>query len=99
MKKVLCAAIPLAALILSFTCFDAHASEMQIFVKTLTGKTITLDVMPSDTIETVKEKIGIKKGFPVISSVLFLPENSWKTAEPLLTTISRKNQLCTWYCA
>jgi hypothetical protein len=30
---------------------------MQIFVKTLTGKTITLDVEPSDTIENVKAKI------------------------------------------
>ena len=30
---------------------------MQIFVKTLTGKTITLDVEPSDTIENVKTKI------------------------------------------
>ena len=30
---------------------------MQIFVKTLTGKTITLDVEPSDTIENVKAKV------------------------------------------
>ena len=30
---------------------------MQIFVKTLTGKTITLDVEPSDSIENVKAKI------------------------------------------
>ena len=33
---------------------------MQIFVKTLTGKTITLDVEPSDSIETVKGKIQDK---------------------------------------
>ena len=31
--------------------------EMQIFVKTLTGKTITLEVEPSDSIENVKAKI------------------------------------------
>merc|ERR1711911_546779 len=31
--------------------------EMQIFVKTLTGKTITLEVEASDTIENVKAKI------------------------------------------
>ena len=39
-------------------------SSMQIFVKTLRGKTITLDVEPSDTIKVVKQKIQAREGIP-----------------------------------
>jgi ubiquitin len=43
---------------------------MQIFVKTLTGKTITLEVEPSDSIENVKAKIQARTLF-VLSFSLF----------------------------
>ena len=44
--------------------FKEEERSMQIFVKTLTGKTITLEVKPSDTIEIIKMKYQDKEGQP-----------------------------------
>lgn len=52
----------LMLLTLAFSAIQLNA--MQIFVKTLTGKHITLEVDPSDKIVDVKEKIQDKEGIP-----------------------------------
>ena len=72
---------------------------MQIFVKTLTGKTITLDVEASDTIDNVKAKIQTRRGSHLISSAWSLLASSWRMAAPFRITTSRRSPPSTWCCA
>merc|ERR1719219_1194347 len=44
---------------------DGDMKKMQIFVKTLTGKTLTIECHPNETIESLKLKIQVKEGIPV----------------------------------
>ena len=57
--------------------------NVQIFIKTLTGKTITIDTKLTDTVESVQQKIYAKEGIPPGQQRLIFGGKQLEPAQPL----------------
>ncbi len=72
------------------------ASAMQVFVKTLTGKHITLEVEPTDRIEDVKARIYEKENIPVSEQQLIFAGKELEDGNTLQDYSIQKDSILHW---
>ena len=94
MKKALKVFIAIALVSVVFSVSVITASAMQIFVKTLSGKTITLEVEPNDYIDEIKAKIQEKEGVPPDKQRLIFAETSLRRGKLSAIIIYKRNPPC-----
>merc|ERR1712094_168650 len=70
----------------------SRSVAMQIFVKTLTGKTITLEVEGTDTIEAARPRSRTRRESPLTSSVLSSLASSSRMVVPSRITTFRRSR-------